>query len=193
MPQMRPYLNGIQRVEIEYAVGTGERANATQALLFAGWLASRLHWQALTTHHSAPDVTEIGLKTRLGAPVAIEIVPQYGAPTSDWWAMSSAQWAVSEAPAEPDAGLHARVGVGALMGVNIQTRSSGQAATFTVKRQGDLKNAITEVRIGNENQPARCTPLITSSESSVLYDQLAIFGHEHVYEAALQAAASLLH
>jgi glucose-6-phosphate dehydrogenase assembly protein OpcA len=194
MPQMRPYLNGIQRVEIEYAVGTGQRANATQALLFAGWLASRLRWQALTTHHSAPDATEIGLKTRLGAPVAIEIVPHYGAPTSDWWAMSSAQWAIADMSAESnDDELQTRVGVGALMRVNFQTRSGGQAATFSVTRQSDMKNAVTEARIGNEDQPARYTPLLASSESSVLHDQLAIFGHEHIYEAALQAAASLVH
>ncbi|HEY7848418.1 MAG TPA: glucose-6-phosphate dehydrogenase assembly protein OpcA, partial [Ktedonobacterales bacterium] len=43
--ELRPYLNGIDRLSIEYAAGEANQpSNASQAYLFTGWLASRLGW-----------------------------------------------------------------------------------------------------------------------------------------------------
>ena len=46
--ELRPYLNTLDRLSIEYAAGESyQPSNAAQAYLFAGWLASRLGWRAI--------------------------------------------------------------------------------------------------------------------------------------------------
>lgn len=44
-PNMRPYLDRINNVSIDFALSKRGGVNRTHALLFAGWLASRLGWQ----------------------------------------------------------------------------------------------------------------------------------------------------
>ena len=199
-PLLRPYLEGVQRVEIEYAVGPGQRPNAAQANLFAGWLASRLRWQSLTAQHSANGSSNVGLRTHLGAPVTLEIAPRFGVETRDWWTMSSAEWPLlATHPDQNGNGYDLQeaeppptVGMGALMRVNIQARLNGKPATFTILREDDLKNATTVIVAEGESMPVRRAPLASVSETSLLHNQLGIFGHDVVYEAALQAAKPLV-
>lgn len=205
-PRLRPYLEGVQRVEIEYAVGPGQRPNPAQANLFAGWLASRLRWQTLTAKHSLNGSSDIGLRTHLGAPITLEIAPRFGVETRDWWAMSSAEWPMLATHPEQNGNGHHHasdfstepaetppsVGMGALMRVNIQTRLNGKPATFTVLREDDLKNATTVIVAEDESVPVRRSQLASANETSLLHRQLGIFGHDPVYEAALQAAKPLI-
>lgn len=44
-PALRPYLDEINEVTIDFALAERGGVNRTQALLFAGWLASRLQWE----------------------------------------------------------------------------------------------------------------------------------------------------
>lgn len=204
-PRLRPYLDGIQRVEIEYAVGADQRPNPIQAYQFAGWLASRMRWQTLTAMHTPGGASHIGLRTRLGAPVALEILPRQGIETRDWWAMSSAEWKIPTGDTADwdtttgngngnghDQARDPNVGVGALMRVNIQTRLNGKPATFTVLRDDDMKSATTVVVADGETAPQRCAPLNSNSETSLLHGQLANFGHDQIFEAALAAAKLLI-
>ncbi len=201
-PRFRPYLDNIQRIEIEYAVEQGQRANHAQADLFAGWFASRLRWQTLTTHHAPDGVSTVGLRTQAGAPVTIEIAPKVVNETKDWWAMSSAMWPMLNVTPEGDCTevneqgqveVTPCVGVGALMRVNIQSRlAGGKTATFTVLREDDLKNATTVVVAEGESMPQRRSPLAPISETGLLHAQLNIFSHDPVFEAALLAAKPLV-
>jgi glucose-6-phosphate dehydrogenase assembly protein OpcA len=200
-PRLRPYLDGVQRVEIEYAVAQGERPNPAQANLFAGWLASRLRWQALTAMHTPSGASTVGLRTSLGAPVTMEIEPRFGVTTRDWWAMSSAEWPMLardgdaecvDYDAEGQPVAEPCVGVGALMRVSLQTRLNGKSATFTVVREDDLKNATTVVVAEGESMPQRRTPLTPLSETSLLHAQLGQFGRDPVFDAAVQAAYPLV-
>jgi glucose-6-phosphate dehydrogenase assembly protein OpcA len=201
VPRLRPYLDGVQRIEIDYAVGQGEPPNAAQANLCAGWFASRLRWQPLTAMHTPQGASTIGLRTHQGAPVTIAIEPRFGVPTHDWWTMSSAEWPMLtgdddiclkvNAQGQPE--MHPCVGVGALMRISIQSRlASSQTATFTVRRDDDLKNATTIVVAEGETMPSRCSPLVAPNETSLLHIQLGVFGHDHVYEEALRAAQPLV-
>lgn len=195
--RFQPYLGGIERVEIEYAVVDGERPNPMQALLYAGWLAARLKWTTWTGMHDAKGMIRLGLKTPQNAPLTIEIAPRTVSTMRDWWAMSSASWPAlpiddhdvqSNGNDHGHAALGPSVGVGALMRVNLQARVSGNPATFTVLREDDLRNATTIVVAAGETVPQRCTPLDTLGEAALLSQQLAIFGHDPYFEDATLAA-----
>ncbi len=202
VPRLRPYLDGVQRIEIEYAVAQGEHPNPAQANLCAGWFASRLRWQSLTAMHTPQGASTIGLRTHQGAPVTIAIEPRFGVQTHDWWTMSSAEWPMLtngdedicvDVNAQGQTEVHPCVGVGALMRVGIQARvAGGQSATFTVRRDDDLKNATTVIVAEGETMPPRCSPLTAPNETSLLHTQLGVFGHDQVYEAALLAAKPLV-
>src|SRR5262249_45125879 len=78
-PTLRPYLDRIRRVTIEF-VQNGP-ANRAQALLVAGWLASRLGWQptspvyeTLRADTDGPPVVRLSL-TCSGEPVTILLRP----------------------------------------------------------------------------------------------------------------------
>ncbi len=84
--QLMPYLEGIDRVTIEYAAGEEDQpANAAQGHLFAGWLASRLGWRPLGAMgrgmDSARQYTFVGPH---GKHIALEINARFGVPLRRW-------------------------------------------------------------------------------------------------------------
>jgi glucose-6-phosphate dehydrogenase assembly protein OpcA len=201
-PSTLPYLNGVERIEIEYAVGSDTKPNPIQAYLFAGWLASRLKWQSYTSVHPVPGASRVGLHTNTGSPLFLEITPRQGIPTRDWWATSSVEWPVDN---EED-GLYKDqnntgfqpesktpiVSVGALMRVHIQARLDGKSATFSIVRDDDLKTVTTVVVAEGESVPQRRTPLDTLGETAILHFQLGVFDRNHVYESAMKAIKPML-
>ncbi len=203
-PRFRPYLDGIEHVEVEYAVSDDQPRNPTQAYLFAGWLASRLRWQTHTGHRSGGAV-RLGLSNHQGAPVTIEISPKSGVDSLDWWATSSTEWPVQigdddghdaqtptdEQPTTPDLSTHC-VSIGALMRVNIRSRAGDKTASFTIRREDDLKNVTTVVVAEGETMPQRRTPLDTLGETTLLHQQLANFDHDPVYEDAILSARTMV-
>ncbi len=187
--QYRPYLDGVQHLEIEYAVVDGATANPVQALLYAGWLASRLGWQTWTGMHQSNGTIRIGLRTQMGAPITLEISPRRTNQVLDWWATSSASWDVQDGANNGHASEPLTVCPGALMRVGIQSFSNGHPATFTILRGDDMRYASTViVSSEGETQPQRRTPLDTLGESSLLSQQLGIFYHDAIFDQAVQAA-----
>lgn len=70
-PATRPALDTIQRVTLTYTATPGAAANPTEALLYVGWLASRLGWDAV------PGLRRVGRDLMLvmrhgNAPVIVE-------------------------------------------------------------------------------------------------------------------------
>jgi len=59
VPATRPALDAIQRVSVTYAAASGAETNPTKALLYSGWLASRLGWEAVR------DLRRLGRDTML--------------------------------------------------------------------------------------------------------------------------------
>lgn len=81
-PDLRPYLDRISRVTIEYALSSkGGPVNRSQALMLAGWLASRLGWQPADNiyklEHSPDRLPPIAtLSLRMGKrPVTVVLKP----------------------------------------------------------------------------------------------------------------------
>jgi len=74
-PPARPYLDRLDRVEVEVASLRGREPDLTEGLLLVGWLASRLGW-ALEDggRRSRGGATAFGLRSAAG-PVAVKIRP----------------------------------------------------------------------------------------------------------------------
>jgi glucose-6-phosphate dehydrogenase assembly protein OpcA len=199
----RPFLDGIERIEIEYAVDDTNTPNAFESYLFAGWMASRLKWQTYTGMHLANGSSRLGLRTHIGAPVTIEMTPRAGIASRDWWATSSAEWPAElgegpfqeGVPEDVQTNMHnghissaQYVSPGAIMRISLQARVSGRTATFTIRREDDLKSATTIVVTDNDPMQQRNTPLESYGETALLHNQLGIFERNHIYENAMLSA-----
>lgn len=77
-PERRTAIWEVDQVTIDY-----EKGNATQALMFLGWLASRLNWQPKDYTHEVNDydIRKITLTTPEGKEIKAELA---GIPVADW-------------------------------------------------------------------------------------------------------------
>jgi hypothetical protein len=67
-PALRPYLDRIGRVTVDFALNERGGVNRAQALLLAGWLASRLKWEPVDPVHQlvrSPKGENLPASTRL--------------------------------------------------------------------------------------------------------------------------------
>lgn len=77
-PERRTAIWEVDQVTIDY-----EKGNATQALMFLGWLASRLNWQPreYTQEKGDYDITKVTLTSPEGKEIKAELA---GIPVGDW-------------------------------------------------------------------------------------------------------------
>lgn len=77
-PERRSALKEIDRVTIDY-----EQGNQSQALMFLGWLASRLQWQPVSYEHEGGDydIRRVKFSDANQRTIEIELA---GIPTADW-------------------------------------------------------------------------------------------------------------
>lgn len=192
-PQLRPYLDGIERVTIEYAARDEDSpVNISQAYLFAGWLVSRLGWSIeRSPHDTSVESQQLTLRTATGRPISLEINARFGVSTGAWGTLDSPQTAERTSAGEESQDPHAIwVRQGALMSVHISSRVSGPRATFTVARERDLAHATTLCYVPDVAAPPPQTVHLQSiGEQAPLGEQLQILGHDLVFEEALEAAA----
>lgn len=73
-PAMLPHLSEIERVAVEYEARAGEATDRSQALLLAGWLASRLGWRVAAVPEQYDTRTTLRL-ARGGDTIQIELRP----------------------------------------------------------------------------------------------------------------------
>lgn len=191
----RDYLFGIDRVTIEYAAGSEDASgNTAQAYLFAGWLASRLNWRMRGTPGMGAESSRTHqLTDPAGQRVELEINARYGVPLKSWIDIVPGQAAPGEeCDVDPGTSEAPCVGPGALMTVYLHTRRGDQVATFTVAREHDMRHASTLARTPAGSPPSQTVHLPSVGESALLMDQLAILGHDAIFEEALKVAAQML-
>lgn len=181
--ELLPYLYNIDRLSIEYAAGEfNQHSNASQAYLFAGWLASRLDW---TIAGGAPSQLVEGgrdhtLRDLSGRKIALEISPRYGTPLVPWLSLSR----------NPDGQA---VGPGALMSVYLRSQINGSVATFSVARETqDLRHVSTSCQAPQVSMPSQTIYMPSLGESASLAAELQRVGHDVVFEESLALAAQLL-
>lgn len=160
-------LNGLNRVRIEYVPNDlAPEAVAPKALILAGWLASRLGWQAVP----GQSLTKDGSGTHR---VALE---KEGRPLT-------VEFAGVERRAEMQ-GWIARI---ELCGESLQP------ATFIVLRSPDGRYLETEVGgDAGETRSARTLIAGDKTEAELLECELEILSHDRIYEEAIAAAALML-
>lgn len=193
-PNLRPYLEDIDRVVIEFAAGDEDApTNPSQAYLFAGWLASRLNWQSELAQHTAmmDDSREHILRGANGRKIGLEINARFNVPQQRWWERP-ADASGSSSGRHPVAPAAASVRHGALMSVHLESRTPDALATFTAAREHDLVHATTRCNVPEGSPPSKSVHLDFIGEGSPLGDQLRVFGQDTVYQDALGAAAQFV-
>lgn len=163
VPDYRPLLDEIDRVEIKYrSPKDAPEAIAPRALLLAGWLASRLNWEVAG---KVNDDSAEGSGWNLSAGelgILLSFQPDKTAGQSD--------------------GMISSVTLGARNG----------AATFSVAKPVDGTKMETEAQIGTERSVERVLTYEQRSEAEQVSRELAFLSRDAIYEAAVARVAQLL-
>ncbi|MEO8288580.1 MAG: glucose-6-phosphate dehydrogenase assembly protein OpcA [Chloroflexota bacterium] len=176
-PNMRPYLDRIGHVNIEYALTPEHHGhvNRAQALLLAGWLASRLGWETADNiyqliHSETSPVPRAHLTLRSGKRnITVDLN------------------AVSRKTDTPGDIYSIRLEVpGAQPG-------SIPAANFSVSLT-DREDACAVMRVESEGSSAteRTIQLQPLTESDLLDEELEVYSHDVVYEDALSVVGAFI-
>ncbi|MGZ8512094.1 MAG: glucose-6-phosphate dehydrogenase assembly protein OpcA [Candidatus Limnocylindria bacterium] len=174
-PRFRRYLPNLSRLHIRYAVpapashaddddevAPGVSAPITQALLYAGWIATRLGWKR---HRTLEPLADGGFRLRLeGRYEMVDLVVQ---------------------PTVTD-----EVRAGELLSVRLASVGEAGAAQFVIDREAD--DAIVATNADGMTALLRRVSMETPTEAEMLSSQLTMDVVDPLYEAALRAAAILL-
>jgi len=158
-PPTRPYLDGIQQVEVAYASGAGETYNTGQALLYGSWLASRLAWETI------PNLRRVGREMMVvmrdeEAPVTLEFSARH-------------------APDLPP---------GCLLSVKLIAQAGDAIATFTIERAEDREHTVVTMTVQEQTPQERIVPMYEGSVAEMLASELSTVRRDHVYDEALEIA-----
>ena len=165
VPAWRPFLDRITGVRVGFGVDMdGRDIHPSQALLFIGWLASRLRWRPL----NALAPSEAGgllfpIARADGVPVMVRVRPRF------------------------ERGLDE----GDVSGIRVQAEHEGQRGEFVVKRQPDERHQTTTVLIDGRTRWERTVPLPSPAIVELIGEELAIIGSDRTYEEALAALVRL--
>jgi glucose-6-phosphate dehydrogenase assembly protein OpcA len=175
----RPYLDRIGRVAIDFALSERGGVNRAQALLYAGWLASRLKWEPVEPVHElvrSPGGADLPASTRLylrsgkrRINMQLNVVPRR-----------------SNTP-------------GDLMGVRLEVLKgdSGDGdeveATFSVElsdKEGEC--AWMGVEMEGMDPTRRHVQIDPVSRADLLDIELEVFSHDRIYNEALAMAGTFI-
>jgi glucose-6-phosphate dehydrogenase assembly protein OpcA len=162
--EYRAALEKIDNVCITYvAPKTDETAIAPQALLLAGWLASRLQW-AIKDKSGAQESerTLFEFSHQRGGTVTVELIQV------------------------KETGIHP----GRLERVELQSQADGSA--FKVERSADLQRVLTEARLGTKVNRGRVLPVRNRSTAQLLSREMEILCNDQIYQEAISMAAAMI-
>ena len=161
--EYRTALEGIDKVRISYVEPqTDATAIAPQALLMAGWLASRLQWTMLDKPAIRDDERAVfEVNNQRGRSITVE--------------MDRVKDAIKP---------------GRLARVELQSLAEG--SSFKVERSPDLQRVLTEANLGSDVQRGRVLPVRNRSTTQLLSREMEILCNDQIYQEALQFAAVLI-
>ncbi|HLX57366.1 MAG TPA: glucose-6-phosphate dehydrogenase assembly protein OpcA [Ktedonobacteraceae bacterium] len=198
VPEYRPYLSGIQSIEIEHAAAplaapgrTDEgdvSPNPTRALLLAAWLKERLGWplsaHTANNHHDTASGSYHWEMQRM----ANQRVAQLASPRTKSGRLGSRPGSITIRPK-----VRSEMRPGSIVLVRLVSIADNKEAIFTISRDADLDHVYTSVELEQETRQKRIVSLTTQhKESDLLRDELEITGHDYLYEQTLQEVADLL-
>lgn len=167
-PRFRRYLPNVSRLRIRYAVapsgatGAGIASPMAQALLYAGWIATRLGWKR---HRTLETLTAGAFRLVLeGRHEMVDLLVE---------------------PEATDA-----VRAGDLLSVRMASRGETGAGEFIIDRAVD--DAAVATNADGMTALFRRVPMLPRSEAELLSAQLALDRADAVYDDAMRAAGILL-
>lgn len=196
-PDLRPYLDRVTSVTIEYAQSAqGKPVNRAQALMLAGWLASRLGWQPADSiyklEHSPDQLPPVAhLSLRAGKrPIAVTITPSQR--KSD--IPGDICRVQLEVPGEvqQDGQPPADGAAGTASGQPDQEDECRREACFEVAFHEDSDeagSAWTSVQVDGATTTTRNIQMEALTRSDLLDSELEVYSRDHVYEEAMDMVA----
>jgi len=162
--EYRTALDGIDNVSISYVAPQADaKAIAPQALLMAGWLASRLQWTMLDKPAICDDErTVFEVSSQRGRTITVEL------------------HRIEEAAIHP----------GRLACVELQSSTDG--SSFKVERSADRERVLTEAKLGSSVQRGRVLLVRNRSTAQLLSREMEILCNDQIYQEALAIAATLI-
>lgn len=165
VPAWRLFLDGITGIRVGFAVDMdGRDIHPSQALLFVGWLASRLGWRPLET--LAPSEAGgllFAIARRDGARIMVRVRPRF------------------------ERGLEE----GDISGIRLQATGGNERADFVVKRQPSPRHQTATVLLNGERRWERTMPLPSPAIVELIGEELSILGSDRIYEQALDTLVEL--
>ncbi|MCA1668671.1 MAG: glucose-6-phosphate dehydrogenase assembly protein OpcA, partial [Thermomicrobia bacterium] len=158
-PPTRPYLDGIQRVQVRYASRESNQHNPEQALLYGSWLASRLAWETIPNLHRFGREMMVVMRDN-EAPVTLEFSAQH-------------------APDLPP---------GCLLSATLVAEAAETSATFTIRRADDREHTVITTTVQGQITQERIVPMSEGSVADMLADEVSTVRRDHVYDEALGVA-----
>jgi len=200
--EYRPYLPGINTIEIEHAVEPLAELTYTEqgdvspnpncALLFAAWLKTRLGWHYSSTSPHTQDKHN----SAIGAHLWHMQLPTGSLTTQSGNTNGSKQ---TSAGSRSQVSLHVRPRVrsdmrpGSLCLVRMTGAIGNKHVIFTINREEDPNHVLTSVALGQETRPQRTVSMAaTHKVSALLHDELEIISRDRLYEETLQEVHELL-
>lgn len=175
VPAYRSSLDKLDHVRIDYVGPELEPAAiAPQALLFAGWLASRLGWSLIDDEPSSDTGKTLSFRFSTGA--------ERGKPDNTEGVQHEIRLELNRV----ERGEHKP---GRLVQVELRTNA---AAMFTVARGPDNLRLLTEARLGADVQRGRVLPVRNRSAARLLSREMEILCNDKIYQEALAVAATLI-
>jgi glucose-6-phosphate dehydrogenase assembly protein OpcA len=165
----RATLDKIDLVEIDYvAPEQDENTVAPQALLFAGWLASRLGWNLAEEQSQEKTSATLAFKFFRNQQDASEKI-------------TVKLNRVAQGACKP----------GRLVRVDLRS-SVDEGTAFTVARSDDNLHLLAEVKLGTNTQRGRVLPVRNRSTAQLLSREMEILCNDQIYQEALAVAAKMV-
>lgn len=193
-PEYRPYLSGVNSIEVEHAVipvmaqvrtEQGDVSpNPARALLLAGWLKTRLGWtiaeDASGHHHDTASGTYHWDMER--SPRATRML------TSPRNKAGRGNASISIRPQ-----VQSEMRPGSICLVRLNSNIENKHATFTISLSGDTEHVLTSIELAQEVRAKRLVSLsAVHNESELLHDELEMVSHDYLFEQILREVTQLL-
>jgi len=210
VPAYQERLDEIDYVRIDYVAPERQPTTvATQALLIAGWLASRLGWSLLKNQTLVENAETLSFK--------LSSKNRSSSPTEDRESRLAEGRGSSPTPGspggQPDGGGTVREGggdreiklelnrvargqrfertPGKLVRVELRTPAD-KPASFTVARSEDSLHLLAEAKLGRRVHRGRVLPVRNRSAAQLLSREMEILCNDRIYEEALAVATNLI-
>ncbi|HVQ36702.1 MAG TPA: glucose-6-phosphate dehydrogenase assembly protein OpcA [Pyrinomonadaceae bacterium] len=190
VPAYQESLDEIDYVRIDYvAAETAPNTVAPQALLIAGWLASRLGWSLLDDQPSGENDEVLSFKfagnDRGSSPTVKEdSTDRCSSPTVK---EGSSDRAISLELNRVEHGEHIP---GKLVRVELR-ESSDKPASFSVTRSADNVHLVAEAELGSKVHRGRVLPVRNRSAAQLLGREMEILCNDNIYQEAIALATTL--